>query len=260
MLNAEVKGDFCIIPAVYERDLDREYGMELGSLKFGDDVSMNGDLEKIVKFRDGAEFSLNEIDKSILNKHKGIPGYSAMKLKNMDELFYHLKKLHQISYNSYAYGKSYAVGPINRVFPDHCCDRADRNEGLNSLAAGYHNTTMVNNQSKNHCYSVFPFVLENENLKGFVLVDPSSDQGYLDGDFVEGSKRTPPRNYVSVSFGEKWSYERRGGIEYFPSEKSGFTNLDVLRNHPSENLNLSTRWDKYFNEVFKNPVEVSVDV
>ena len=258
MKNMEVKGDFSIIPLVYESELDKEYGMKLSDVKFGDDIPMNGDLEKIVKFRDGVEFSLDEINKHILEKYKSLPGYSAMEFEDMDGLFNNLKILYKIGYNCYAYGKAYGVSPLNRIFPDHCCDRGAKNQGLNSLAAGYHNTTMVNNQEKNHCYLEFPFHLKKEGLVGFVTVDPTSDQGYLDGDFVEGSKRTPPRNYISVSFGKKWSYERRGGIEYFPSDKSGFTNLDVLRNYPNKKLSLSPLWDKYFSEVFKNPVPVKL--
>ena len=256
MKNVEVKGDFCIIPSVYEAGLDKKYGIKLSSLEYGDDVEMDGDLEKKVLFRDGVEYSLEEIDKNILKKHEKIPGYSSMKLKNMDELFVHIENLHKISYNSYAYGRSYAVGPLKHDFPDSSCDRADRNEGLNSLAAGYHNATMINNQLHNHCYSVFPFILKDEGLEGFVLVDPSSDQRPLVPNIIDGHEIIPPRNHVMVSFGKKWTYERKENIDLFPSEKSGYTNLDVLRNYPSESLNLSTEWDKYFDNVFKNPIKI----
>lgn len=255
MLHVYMKlvNDFSIVPQAYEAELDDKYGITLGDLRNGEDAQFQGDLEKNVSFSGGLSQSTEQIGNSILEKYEGAPGFCAMKIKDEKELAGHVKAIHELSYNHYVFGKeSNMLG----AFPNMCCGRSTRNLLLTSMERGYSNASLFCNRDRGHVYVGFPFVFGEEQEKGFIIADPTSDQLFDD-------KKNAPRNNVFVASGSKWKYETdwEDGADLFPGSdnNSTYANLHTLRSNPDSRIYESEGVDNYFSEVFKNPVDVNVE-
>lgn len=244
---------FSIIPRVYESELNDKYGITLGLLKNGEESGFRGDLNKNVSFRDGGNSSPQRIKNEILGRYESVPGFCSMKIENEGELEEHVKNIHELSYSHYVFGKE---DNIKGSFPDMCCGKSSRNLFLTLMEKGYPNSSFFYNDFHDHAYVGLPFVFGEDREKGFIIVDPTSDQLFYD-------KKNAPRNSLFVASGAKWKYEAdwKGGADLFPSawNLSRFSNLHTIRNNLDSSLHES--WigmGGYFTKVFKNPVDVDL--
>jgi hypothetical protein len=246
---------FSIIPRVYEKELDDKYGIILSELKNGRESGFKGDLEKNVSFNGGFYHSTRKINNKILKKYKSIPGFCSMIVENEEELMEHVKNIHELSYNHYVFGKGSGMENLRGRFPNFCCSPSSKNNLLNMMEKGYPNASFFYSSHGGHAYNGLPFLFGKNQEKGFIVVDPTSDQLFKD-------KESPPRNNLFVVSGDKWEYKTdwANGNDLFPGLKdySGFSNLNTLRNIPNSEIHVSMDINKYFEEVFKNPVKVDV--
>lgn len=257
-------GSFSIIPRVYEKGLDEKYGIVLGELKNQESIYLQGRLEENVSFDGGYYHSPKKIRNEILKKYRDVPDFCAMKVNSVDDLFGHIKKIHEMSYSHYAWAKNNKHWEL-RSFPRYCCGFSSRNLFLNLMKEGYPNAARVYNMYADHTYVVLPFLLKED--RGFIVVDPTSDQLLNNGKNI-------PRNNLFVAFGGEWSYrtDRASGAELYPSveDESVFSNLCTLRKRSglfsrpffsAKKSRLSTEGDsdigKYFEKVFENPIDLS---
>jgi hypothetical protein len=244
-------GSFSIIPRVYEKELDKKYGIVLRKLKNGKPMSFRKDLRKNISFNEGYGHSLYKIEDRILKKYSSVPGFCSMDIDSMEDLSKHIRDIHEISYSHYAWAKE---ANLEGSFPNSCCGSSSRNICLTLMDKGYPNSSIVSNGEHDHTYVALPFLLREKREKGFVIVDPTSDQLFTD-------KKNAPRNNLFVFFGGRWSYETDWGDggDLFPYDRgeSGFSNLHTLRKHPDSWIYMEEEEiGKYFREVFKNPVKL----
>ena len=184
----------------------------------------------------------NSLVSSILPQYNEVPGFSSMLLEDYDHLFEHISKIHELSYSHYLWAKGVN---LRGTFPRNCCNVSSNNVLLSLLDYGYVNATKIVDYSIGHCYNMFPFQLKDSNIKGFVILDPTSEQTFV-------NKTTSPRNYISVISGNNSSCRFNTGL--FPiSGTSTFSNLATLRKSSSGSF---TNIDLYLKEVFKNSLVI----
>ncbi len=251
-----ISGSFSILTRAYEEELDRKYGIKLRELKNGERSAFRGDLQNNMPFNALGSFSpawvdASKVENRVLNKYPSTPGFCCMHLNDERELLEHVRFIYEVSYNHYVGGKECDIS-----FPNYCCGVSANNLLLTLMLRGYPNASRFDNSKFDHVYNGLPFVLGDNKEKGFIIIDPTSDQLFRD-------KRRAPRNHLFVVFGTTWEYRTdwEQGADLFPSEQdySDFTNLHILREkRRSTNYN-SRDMDKYFREVFKNPVKVKRD-
>lgn len=244
---------FSIIPREYEAELDRKYGIVLGKLKNGKSVNFQGGLEENVSFKEGHTPSPSKIKDRILEKYESIPGFCSMSIDTVDELFENVRKIHEASYCHYAWAKKVN---LKGEFPNYCCGISSTNVFLNLMEKGYPNSSIVSNSRFDHAYVALPFLLKELGSKGFVIVDPTSDQLFND-------KKSAPRNNLFVVLGDKWIYKTdwKSGHNLYPSprDNSSFSNLYTLRNYLASSIYSKKGIKEYFGKVFKNPVKIKID-
>ena len=244
---------FSIIPRVYESELDEKYGIRLESLRNGETSGFQGDLENNVSFNGSGNYSTSEIEKKILKKYESTPGFCSMRVGSEEELMRHVRTIHELSYNHYVFGKE---ENLKGQFPNWCCGKSSDNLLLTLIEKGYPNASLFNNSYHDHTYNGLPFLFGDNNEKGFIIVDPTSDQLFND-------KKNAPRNSIIVVSGDRWKYETDWamGADLFPSsnDNSKFSNLHILRENPDSRIHQSGNIEKYFTEVFKNSVDVKVE-
>lgn len=249
----ETINPFSIIPKVYEAELDNKYGIVLGAIKNGEKSKFQGNLEKNISFNGGDDYSVQQIDNEILKKYKFTPEFCSMNIKSMEQLIKHVKKIHELSYGHYVFGKE---SNMKGQFPDYCCINSSRNLFLILMSKGYPNSSYFYNYKHDHAYVGLPFLFGENQEKGFIIIDPTSDQLFYD-------KRNAPRNNLFVVSGIKWKYETdwKGGQDLYPNSDNGsvFSNLHTLKKHQFSSIYESGEIDKYFKKVFKNSVDVNIE-
>jgi hypothetical protein len=246
-------GSFSINQRIYETKLNKKYGIVLKDLINGKYTNFQGDLEKNVSFKEGYCHPLPKISDKILKKYEGVPEFCSMELDTIEELFEHIRKIHEISYSHYAWAKR---TNLQGDFPNYCCGSSSRNVFLNLMEKGYPNSSFVSNSRQDHAYVALPFLLSEMKSKGFIVVDPTSDQLFND-------KTNAPRNNLFVVFGNEWIYETdwNSGNNLYPSpeDESTFANLHTLRNQQGPFIYDKIGIEEYFEKVFLNPVKVRID-
>ena len=239
---------FSIVPWMYEKDLDKKYGVEIGKLENGIETGLIRTFERNIPFKGGYYNSISEINKKILKKYKSIPGFCSMKIKNKKDLEKHTRNLHELSYNHYLLKLEQEFG-----FPSYCCYTSSIDLFFSLLKRGYPNSSIFGNWKGNHAYLGLPFLLDSTQQRGFLIIDPTSDQLFH-------NKRVAPKNNIFVSLGEEWIYETDwgNGKNLYPSKEddSAFSNLHTLREVPNSSVHESKDLERFFKEVFENPVEV----
>ncbi len=89
----------------------------------------------------------------------------------------HIKTIYELSYSHYAWIKK---TNLQGTFPDYCCGSSSRNLFLNLMHKGYSNSTLLSDYKYNHTYVALPFVFGKNKRKGFIIIDPTSDQLFYD--------------------------------------------------------------------------------
>lgn len=242
-------GDFSIFTKFYENELDKKYGFVLQNLKNGECANFKKDFKKNVYFNEGCNHPFYKISNSILEKYESLPGFCSMDIGTIDELFMHIIKIHEISYCHYAWAKE---NNLAGSFPNYCCKESSRNVFLNLMDKGYPNASFIYNERYSHAYIALPFLLRELKNKGFLIIDPTSDQLF--------NNKMAPKNNLFVSFGNKWIYETdwKFGKDLFPVpySNSTYANLDSLRDKCDDKIYRYNEIQEYFKEVFNNPIKI----
>jgi hypothetical protein len=241
-------GEFSMFTKIYEANLDEKYGIVLENLKNGECTNFKKDFKKNVYFNKEYNHHLGKINNKILKKYESLPGFCSMDICTIDDLFNHMKKIHEISYCHYAWAKENNLGGS---FPKYCCKDSSENVFLNLMEKGYPNSSYIYNERYDHAYVALPFLLREMKNKGFIIIDPTSDQLF---------RTNGPRNNLFVSFGNEWIYETdwKYGKDLFPVPYSNATyaNLDSLRNKSPNEIYRYNEIGDYFENVFENPVKI----
>ncbi len=243
-------GAFSIYPKTYEQELNKKYGIEI-----------KGITEKIIEkqhtnihlpFMEAHYTPYEEIKEKILKQHTNKPGFCSMKVSTVKELEEHIETIHETSYQHYILAKE-KYSQI--LFPLSCCGIGSRNMLFNLLEKGYANTTYIHNKEHNHSYITLPFTIDEINTKGFIIVDPTSDQLF-------NNKKIAPRNNLFISFGETWNYttDWREGKNLYPFENTSvYANLHTIRKYPvSQGVFKDDNMEKYFEKIFKKTVKMDI--
>jgi len=179
----------------------------------------------------------------------------AMSVDSLDELAEHMAIGYQVAHFHYILAKKHYMKKerSNQKFPDGCCGMSSMNVAMSLMSLGYPNSSYAYTSDFDHGYVVLPFVLNNTNLKGSIIIDPTSDQLWKD---------RRERNAVFLRTGSKWEYrtEWRGGADLFPTR---VFSIDVIK------INHNLRFDEYddypfyasiggyfFQRAFDNPVKL----
>ncbi len=237
-----------------EARLNKKYGIKLAELKNGELSGFLGDLEANIPFRGGYNQPLGEINEKIIKRYDKIPGFCSMLLENNTDIFRHSKIIYEISYNHYVFGKESDMrSDQDCKFPSGCCGRSAKNLFLSLMEKGYVNSSFLYNPFQNHAYVGLPFVVKENNKTGFIISDPTSDQLF-------DCEERKIRNNLFVVYGTKWEYKTdwKCGADLYPfaSNNSKFSNLYTLRGDVDPSINEVQDMEKFFCEVFKNPVGV----
>ena len=187
----------------------------------------------------------SKILKPIIQRFDMVPGTNSMLIKDSKDLFAHINKIYSLSQSHYSWASGVNLGG---TFPVNCCNVSSKNLQYAFLDSGYTNVTRFADFFYEHAYLGFPFVFEKTNENGMIILDPTSNQLNYDGE------AHLPKNYIRV-VGER-ALAKLGGFDiYFPSYTTNFSNLEVLR---KDSAMSSEMIDYYFQNVFKNPVNVSI--
>jgi len=243
---------FSIIPWMYETELDKKQGIVLKDIKNGEENEFQGNLEDYVFFNESLTHSIDEIKNKILKKYRFTPGFCSMQIKNKKELMEHLKIIHELSYNHYVFGKE---KNLRGNFPNYCCGESVDNLLLTLMEKGYPNAASFHSGTHNHAYNRLPFIFGKNKKRGFIIIDPTSDQLFK-------NKKIAPRNNIFISTNTWWEYKTdwEKGADLFPNSSydSRFSNLYTLKNDPKSPISISRYIGDYFKEVFKSSIKVKV--
>lgn len=199
-----------------------------------------------------------------VNKFRQIKTPCSMSIRSIDSLLEQMTIAYQIAHFHYILGEKYnLVNPCaknkdKKPFPNYCCLISSNSHMLSSVELGYPNAAIAASETYDHGYVFLPFVMKNNNVKGTIIIDPTSDQL---GDKYE-------RNSVFLKLGSKWEYKTswENGANLFPDR---ICSIDMLRKTPQDifgknkgdyiNIDLdyfhkSVEW--YFKEAFSNPIDL----
>lgn len=247
-------GDFTLNPNYFETINNAHFNIQLEQLVNGRKSSISDEAHRAILFKYGKRVSKDTIADSILSENEHIPDYLSMKVNDLEHLDSYMEYIYNLCYMHYVIGKE-----INykSMFPFYCCGISGMNMNLTLMANGFVNSSYVYNSVDDHGYVVLPFVMGEEEQKGYVIADPTSDQLFFNSNFNT-------RNLVFAVFDKKWEYRTnwKGGSNLFPKPErrfnSGYTNLAVLRKIcKDDRLNIvQPRISDLYNRVYDNSVEI----
>lgn len=180
----------------------------------------------------------------LADKYPRITGPCAMSLSSLEELSEHMSAAYHVAHFNYILGTKYYPG-----FPDLWCGASSGNVLLSLMEFGYPNAAYAFSKEHNHGYVILPFVFENQNIKGAVIIDPTYDQLW---------QAPAARNAVFIKLGMKWQYrtEWESNSNLFPSH---LCSIDVLRKTGRvicEEKDRHKGGAIYLKRAFENPIAV----
>jgi len=221
-----------------EASLDNVLGCKLSDISLGGGKKQLDVCHALVK-----RYSNKEIGKDLYLRFSreffgNNPRPSAMFFQNTDEMSQKVFLMYQLSYAHYILGKYHKM---KDSFPSYCCGIAADNVLIAFWEAGIVSAVKVGNDSYDHAYLVVPFVLENQNSEGVIVIDPTSDQLIWD-------KRKKVRNLVMLITEERWSYVTDWGYggDLYPEK------VEISTCYGRRDVS----YGDYLKEAFKNPVVV----
>lgn len=262
-LEDKIDGFFLDTERYEEEMAQRNGGLYLKSIPRG---SISGEdiarYEKLVPYH--MEMHSPDLLKDVVGLAKKHPKPFAKVVKNVKELERDILMTYQIGYAHYVIAKHYGF-EYGRKFPNGCCGPAGRGCMVTLWTHGFLNAAYAlygrDIFKFNHGYVVLPFVMEEPEFKGVMIMDPTSDQLSK----VNGKIR---RNLVAIKQGLDWSYKMRflwfPGPEMFPYMA---LHLGVLTKEKAIEIdgNITTEESLYFQggkqflkEAYSNPTELQV--
>ncbi len=192
---------------------------------------------------------INRLVKRINKVYGKIESPCSMMLETREDLRQPISVAYQVSHSNYILFKN-----ENYSFPKCNCGPASRTIVPSIIHFGFPNASYVFSgvkEWKNHCYVAMPFVINDGNVKGSLVVDPTYDQYE---DYKEAEKRT--RNPVFIKIGEEWEH-------VFPPKH--IISFDILAQEPDA-MTKHTNDEKdalyhsgcsyFMNKAFSNPLKM----
>ena len=219
-------------------------GIELADLKPNHGRADDDALRQYVPHF-GVDIYKKEEISGIVDKFPAVAGPSSMVVGSADDLSEHMAVAYQLSHFHYILGKKHN---LKGSFPKNCCGMSARSLMLSLIELGYPNAAYAYSTRRDHGYTLLPFVLEGEDIKGTIVVDPTSDQLW--------NGQAGKRNDVFIKLGDKWEYKTDWGLRgnLFPNT---ICSIDILRRNP-ENLGNENRYHAggtdYLRKAFSNPL------
>lgn len=219
------------------------------------------DSKRLVGFNEQAPFfrsfiewrrfgDMERVIEKLTRLHGEISSPCSMLLERKEDLKTPVQVLYQISYaNDVLFRRKY------KNFPENWCGPSSRNVVLSSMDCGIPNVAYVYNEDGDHGYVIMPFLIQDGNIKGSIISDPTYGQLWVN----QNKKKT--RNAVFIKIGEEWEYieERMGGKNLYPQRALSF---DTLRTDPElinrRVLNYPVCGKSYFNDAFSNPLKLQI--
>ena len=120
---------------------------------------------------------------------------------DVPDLLEYVLRIYPVSYTHYIIGLK---NNFKKTFLYYCWGLSSDNVTLSLMDLGYVGAASAINKSRDHYYTIVPFVIENPKKQGVVVVDPTSDQLWQ----ITTMK---PRNMVFVVFDKQWEYRTEWG-------------------------------------------------
>ena len=193
----------------------------------------------------GGEDSPDEESLSqIVSKYPAITSPCSMYLDSIEELSEHMVLGYQVAHFHYILGKGYN---LRGSFPSMCCGLSSRNVMMSLIELGYPNAAYAYSQKCDHGYTILPFVFGKKKSQGTIVIDPTSDQLWLD---------PHDRNAVFIKMGSSWEYRTdwKDGGNLFPNR---ICSIDIVREKPDKFIDRSyyhVGGKKYFRKAFSNQI------
>lgn len=234
----------CLWPYVYEQEMDSKTGIKLGELEKGKPSGIEEIARRDISVLATTDRELNEVFFSHQRDlYPNYPNACSMKIQDERELEEHVNFLYQTMYYHYALGKQ---ENINGKFPDTCCLPSSMNVIFSLMKKGYSNVVGLDSYYKDHYYLGLPFIMEKTQEKGWVILDPTSDQLWED-------RTISKRNLIFIANSNKWTYKTdwAGAGDLFPDY---YINLGTLR----KQLRYDNDVEECFEKVFQTQVKIEV--
>jgi hypothetical protein len=231
---------FSVLTGVMEKELDGD-GFRLRDFDNGDRMPRDRDFN----MGNTIEFDRKENSraKRAIKKNRGVPGFCAMQLKGKGELWGHIERIYGLMYHHYVVAKA-----SDFSFPNRQCHPSAPNVMTAAMLDRYPNASVLSDEDDDHCYTAFPFLMEDE--KGFIIADPTSDQLWR--------SRHGHRNDIFVVRDGEWEYRTDDWAEGNDLYPHRYKNLASLRDREGYEWGMYDYNIKgYFRKVFENPVRVS---
>jgi hypothetical protein len=247
-IDKEIIFPFSVCTNVLEKELQekRLLNLELRISKRG----IGGDLERKelisfnpINFSEDQSYWKNLAER-VLENMGNVSKFNSMLVKNEEELFEHINIVHNLLSSHYHWAKN---NNLRGTFPKKCCNVSAYNIFFSLFDIGYSNATRVTQFNFKHAYNLLPFILENSGKKGFICLDPTSDQIKVNG-------YSYPKNNITI-LPEIEKKDTLKQDNYSGQHISSFANLATLN---KDVLGSYTNFDFYLSQVFKNVVKVNI--
>ncbi len=115
---------------------------------------------------------------------------------------------------------------------------------LSLFDKGYPGVSFASADGMDHNYNIIPFVIENENLKGSIVLDATYDQ------FPFGKNM---RNAVFIRIGSDWEYKSPDGKSMYP----GFVcAIDNIKKTYGRDISGAHNARDFFTLAFSNQIRI----
>lgn len=243
--------EFSLDTAVLENEMvQNNGGIELKKLGKDCLFYIHGDDDFLKKFVPYFQIFDTPKLKEMADKYN-ISKPCSMALDSLEELSEHMATGYQVAHFHYILGKKHH---LKSSFPSMCCGISSMNVSMSLMSLGYPNAAYAFSTHYDHAYVILPFVLNDGETKGTIIIDPTYDQLW---------KNKSERNAVFLRLGDKWEYktEWKNGGNLFPDR---IFSIDVIKSNPKisfmdydEYPFNATMGQYFFQRAFENPIKLN---
>lgn len=193
--------EFILDPKLYEKEIaKRNGGLHLPSIS--PDSVPDEDImhyERIVPYH--RKTSSADLLSNAIKMAKEHPKPFAKSVKDKNELERDILMIYQVAYSHYVIAKHNDFTNGGVKFPYSNCGMSGRDLTGTLWIHGFLNAGYACYKGKflGHGYVILPFVMQEPNFKGVILMDPTSDQ-------LGKYKGKGYRNLVTIKQGSDWTY------------------------------------------------------
>jgi len=183
---------------------------------------------------------------NLRNRINKVYGPCSMLVKNPKHLMQEVSNIYQIHHAHYL-----VASREMEDFPDLCCIGSGCNVVTSAWKLGNFNMAYSWNKRGSHAYGISPFVMENPQIKGVVISDPTSNQLWDDD-----SMPNKPKNLIFIISGSKWDYktEFNQGANLYPSS---IFHIGLVNSRMPMHDTPRPTTAEYFKKAFENPIDLN---